>query len=99
MLHYHSEKEAKEKWERRCERINWDRLLVKMNDQNECTEEHLRKFCQLEFENKIFFTVNKHWKIDDCVKVFRGKNFINGLKEPFGTGYNEVNITNILNSL
>ena len=37
-LHYHSEQEAREKWQRRIKRINWDRMLVKFNDQNGCTE-------------------------------------------------------------
>lgn len=32
-LHYHSEQEAREKWERRIQRINWEKLLVKFNDQ------------------------------------------------------------------
>ena len=33
-LHYHSEQEAREKWERRVQRINWNKLLVKFNDQD-----------------------------------------------------------------
>ena len=33
-LHYHSEQEAREKWERRVQRINWNKLLIKFNDQN-----------------------------------------------------------------
>ena len=100
MLHYHSEEEAKEKWERRCKRINFNKLLVKMNDQNECNEEHLHKFCELDFKNKLFFTVHKSWKKADYVKIFKKKGpHINSLMEPFGKGYNNVNITNILNSL
>ena len=37
-LHYHTEDEAREKWRRRCERIHWDKMIVKFNDQNMCTE-------------------------------------------------------------
>ena len=99
MLHYKSEQEAREKWNRRCARINWDKLLVKMNDQNECSEEHMQAFCEMDFEHKLFFTVHKSWKIAECVKVFKGKNCINGLKEPFGKGYNGVNITDTINRL
>ena len=29
-LHFHSEQEAREKWERRVQRINWNRLLIKL---------------------------------------------------------------------
>lgn len=59
-LHYHSEKEAREKWERRIKRINWDKLLVKFNDQNGCTETDVENFMKLPFKNKLFFTC-KEW--------------------------------------
>ena len=59
-LHYHSEEEARSKWQRRCERINWDKMIVKFNDQNGCTEEHIRKFVDLNFPHKAFFTC-KSW--------------------------------------
>lgn len=55
-LHYHSEEEARSKWQRRCGRINWDKLLIKFNDQNGCTEEHIRKFIDLDYSHKAFFT-------------------------------------------
>lgn len=41
-LHYHSEQEVREKWERRVKRINWNKLLVKFNDQNGCTETEVK---------------------------------------------------------
>ena len=69
-LHYHSEQEAKEKWERRCARINWDRLIVKFNDQNGCTEEHVRAFSAMPFENKLFFTIH-NWPIASWGGVLR----------------------------
>ena len=39
---------------------NWDKLLVKFNDQNGCTEMEVNKFMKLPFKNKLFFTC-KHW--------------------------------------
>lgn len=33
-LHYHSEQEVREKWERRVKRINWNKLLVKFKWKN-----------------------------------------------------------------
>lgn len=59
-LHYNNEQEAREKWERRINRINWDRLLIKFNDQNGCTDKSVRDFMALPFTNKIFFTC-KEW--------------------------------------
>ena len=60
-LHYHSEQEAREKWERRVQRINWNKLLIKFNDQNGCTEKEVIKFMKMAYKNKLFFTC-KVWK-------------------------------------
>lgn len=101
-LHYNSEKEAKEKWERRCKRINWERILVKFNDQNGCTEEDIRKFINLPFKNKLFFTC-KNWNIIDKSQMFKIKqlfkhNSILASYEPFGSN-KYINITKIINNL
>ncbi len=63
-LHYHSEQEAREKWERRVQRINWNKLLVKFNDQNGCTETEVNKFMKMPYRNKVFFAC-KHWLNED----------------------------------
>ena len=52
-LHYNSEEEAMEKWNRRKQRIHWDNLFIKFSEMNECTKEHLLTFDQLSFCNKI----------------------------------------------
>lgn len=86
-LHYHSEKEAREKWERRIKRINWDKLLVKFNDQNGCTEKELQAFLELPFRHKLFFTC-KNWNIysGNIIKVKQPFNheYIQASYEPFG---------------
>lgn len=50
-LHYKNKNIAKDKWERRRKRVNFDNIIVKFSDMNECTEEMLRKFDEQEFEN------------------------------------------------
>ena len=55
-LHYHTEKEAAEKWYRRAARINWDKLLIIGMDQNLCTEADMLAFDKLAFNRKIFFS-------------------------------------------
>lgn len=55
MLHYHSEEEVIEKWNRRKARINWSHLLVKNTMQNGMTEEQVRVFDELPFPNKMIF--------------------------------------------
>ncbi len=102
-LHYHSEEEAREKWRRRCERVNFDNMLVKFNDQNGCTEKELREFLELPYKNKVFFTC-KNWdnikdeKIIVKIKQFSRKNFILASYEPFGSG-RYIDITALLNNL
>lgn len=59
-LHYDSFDEAKEKWEKRCKRINYQNIIYKFNDQNLCNEKHLNEFYNLDFKNKICFTAKKY---------------------------------------
>lgn len=55
-LHYKSEKEALEKWNRRSKRINWDNLVFKFSEQNLCDKKDIIAFDKLPYERKIVFT-------------------------------------------
>lgn len=69
-MHYSSEKQVIEKWNRRIKRIDWDHILYKFNDQNGCTEEDIKKFVKLPLKNKICFTVNdKYSCFPNVVKI------------------------------
>ena len=59
-LHYPTFEEAKEKWERRCKRINWERLIIKNAEMNNCTPEMVMRFDDLPFENKFIFTTRNY---------------------------------------
>ena len=101
-LHYHSEQEAKEKWERKCKRVNFKKLLIKFNDQNGCTEKELQQFIRLPYKNKIFFTC-KDWndmKDNSIVKINQivNKNFIMASYETFGKN-RYINLDDIINNL
>ena len=99
-LHYKSEQQAKEKWERRCNRMNWQRLIVKFNDQNGFNQENLDQFLQLPFSNKLFFTVRKLENMDNnCFMIHQHSgNSILASYEPFGkTKY--LNITEYINQI
>lgn len=63
-LHYHTEKEAAEKWYRRARRVNFDKLFVIGMEQNLCTVDNIKAFDKLPFENKIFFSSKQ---IDNCI--------------------------------
>lgn len=97
-LHYHSEEEAREKWNRRKKRINWDRLLVKFNDQNLCTKELVEKFYALDYKNKLFFTVNKEFITADAVYIKKGNQTIFASQEPVGASLH-CNINRVINEL
>lgn len=55
-MHYDSEEEALEAWERRKKRINWDNLYVIFTDRSGCTMEDLKAFDALPYKNKVVFT-------------------------------------------
>jgi len=99
-LHYSSEEEAYDKWNRRCKRINWDKLLIKFNDQNGCTKEHLCFFDRLDIKNKICFTSSKKMKLKSTIFIpsFKKQKSIYASQEPFGKS-RYVNINKIINSL
>lgn len=99
-LHYHSEAEAQEKWDRRCKRINWNRLLVKFNDQNGATQENIDEFLLMPYE-KLFFSCKK-WKrmTSDCVVISQPSCYttITASHEPFGRS-RYIDITQKINGL
>jgi uncharacterized protein (DUF1919 family) len=57
-MHYLSEGEAQEKWERRLKRLvqNPNRLFIKFDDRDLVTAEQVIAFDRLPFRNKVFFT-------------------------------------------
>ena len=59
-VHYKDKKEAREKWTRRAERINWDNLIIKFNDQNGCTAQQIKEFNKIDkYKKMICFTAKK----------------------------------------
>jgi uncharacterized protein (DUF1919 family) len=54
--HYKSEAEAAEKWVRRSERINFNNIFFMFSDRHNFREEFLKKYEELPFQRKIFFS-------------------------------------------
>ncbi|MFA6308366.1 MAG: DUF1919 domain-containing protein [Clostridia bacterium] len=99
-LHYKDEEEAFMKWEKRKKRINWDKLIVKFNDQNLCTEELIREFDSLDFENKLCFTSKAYDGLDSVIqfKEFEGKPFVpDDIHKKIYRRY--INTTNYINNM
>lgn len=56
LLHAHGSKEQiRDQWKRRVQRIHWDKMIFKFNDQNGCLDEDLDNFLKLPLDNKLFF--------------------------------------------
>lgn len=101
-LHYKDENEARDKWNRRCKRIKWDKLLIKFNDQNGCTENHITAYRELPFKNKLFFTV-KDWPVEKWNGYYKVRQHINhdcvtASHEPWGKN-SYINLETIINDL
>lgn len=65
-MHYSSCKEAKEAWNRRKERINYDRVLVLATDRNGFTETTYQQWEKIPYK-KILFSTKKKYSSNDTV--------------------------------
>lgn len=66
-MHYHTVEEAKEKWERRTARINWDNVIYKFSEMNHCSEADLMAFDGLPVKNKVVFTHKDYHLFSQCI--------------------------------
>lgn len=76
-LHYQTPEEAKCKWERRVERMNWDNMFFKMSEQNLCSLHHVKAFDSLPTKRKFCFTT-KDYGLDSQVifKEYEGQESV-----------------------
>jgi uncharacterized protein (DUF1919 family) len=86
MLHYHDQDTARRKWQSRVQRVNFQNLIFKLNDQNGCTDDHAARFDDLGIENKIFFTVRSYPALKSAVMIPHPKSHghIRASYEPIG---------------
>ena len=78
-MHYGSFEEAKNKWDERKKRINWNKLFFMLTEREGCTFDDLIKFDKLPIKNKIVFT---HKKYPDIKSSF----YIRGFEKKDGIG-------------
>lgn len=99
-MHYSSEEEARSKWERRCEKINWDKLLIKFNDQNGCTKELIEKFTNLPYKHKICFVSDNYSSLKNviCLKGVKRQEYVLASQEPIGNSIS-FNVNELINGL
>lgn len=68
-MHYHSEQEAREKWQQRTARMDLNNLFIIMTDRDGCSYDNLREFDRLPFENKVVFTHKDYPDIQSAFKI------------------------------
>lgn len=94
-LHYKTEQEARNKWMRRKERINWDNLYIKMSQMNDCTEDMLHDFDKIPCKNKFVF-VKREYGIKAEV-VYKGYENDSEIRNDINYFRKYINVTNWLN--
>ena len=83
-MHYHSEQEAREKWEARSQRLDRDNLFIMMTDKDGgkgAKYEDLQTFDNLPYPNKVVFTHKPYpeFKSAFYIKGFENKNEVGDL--------------------
>lgn len=68
-MHYSTFYEAKNKWDERKHRINYDNLFVLFCDRDGCTYNNLIEFENLPLENKIVFTHKPYLDIESSFYI------------------------------
>jgi uncharacterized protein (DUF1919 family) len=97
-LHYKSENEAKQKWEERIKRINYDKLLFKFSDSEICSDDLIYRFERLAYKNKICFTAKPfpHCKSNIYLPHFKNTTMV---QDEWKHSEKEYNIVSIINNL
>lgn len=77
-MHYRSEQEVLEKWERRKSRINYDNMIVKFSDSDPARDDkYIEEFDELPFEHKVCFTGKSYPQCKDVIymKEFKQQGY------------------------
>jgi len=75
-MHYFSKSEAREKWFRRLERIDWkpENIFLKFCDRGLCTEQLIAEFDRLDYSHKVCFTSKNYLELKSTVWIEECKN-------------------------
>lgn len=69
-LHEYDESEAKSKWNRRVDKMNWKNIFVKFSeDHGICTKDHINEFDRSKFNYKVCFTFNNYLGLHSTITI------------------------------
>lgn len=92
-MHYSSEQEAKEKWERRVARIEKEHMLFKLSQREKCSKEDVAKFVGLPLKNKICFSYEE---VSGAIVVPELEGYQGDETPVIGKYYDEISMLNSL---
>lgn len=75
--HAKTEEEARNNWEKRKQRINYDNLFIIMYDKGDITESDIKKLANIKCKNKVVFSDKEYTDIEYVVTI-KPTNRING---------------------
>lgn len=83
MVHYHSVREAQEKWNERKKRVNWDNIVIINTDREGITEELKDRFEALPYR-KVMFVHKPDKKHQSCyhIKGYENQNCVGIVTDP-----------------
>lgn len=95
-LHYSNPEIAIEKWKRRCQRVNFDNLIVKFSEMDECEERHISEFCKLPYKKKLLLLAKKNDRFPEGIVV---KKYSDGNRVTDDTSFyaSFVNLLDLIN--
>ncbi len=82
-MHYKTKEEAQLAWERRKQRINYNKIFLIFTDRSGCTQKNLEEFEKLKYKKKVVFTHLPHPEIKSAfyVKGFESEDKVGVLTE------------------
>lgn len=90
-MHYHSEKEASDKWYRRMKRINPDHMIFKLSQREECSKEDIKQFLSLPLPHKVCFSYDE---VPGSIYVPELKGLFGDEMETINQYFNDLEILN-----
>ena len=82
-MHYTSVEEARQKWERRKQRMNRSNMIYKLSQREFCTREDVETFLSLPLEHKVCFAYDN---VPGCVLIPELRGF-SGDEQPLTEQY------------
>lgn len=65
--HYHSEEEAREKWEKRMERVDMNNLFVFLEERDHLSYEQIKKLGEINAKGLVIFTAHDYPEFPYCL--------------------------------